>query len=79
MKSGRVRLAIGDVEYVVTDGVACKNRCEFHWINTSTRDCLYVSDVETRALAALDIEHMLASGQTVAPGDASVGAAAGPS
>ena len=59
MKSGKIRLQIGGIEYIVTEGVPCKNRCELHWVNLGTNDCVFVGDVDVRAVAALDLAHML--------------------
>lgn len=67
MKSGKVRLQIGDIEYVVTESVPSKACTEAHWVNTGSGDVVFMGGMHTHAVAALDMEALIKRMQNVLP------------
>ncbi|GFR43575.1 hypothetical protein Agub_g4671, partial [Astrephomene gubernaculifera] len=66
-KSGRVKLAVGDVLLDVSTGLPNQHRQDVVALNPSSNACVLLGDVHQRVLLAPDVMHLLRGGQQQQP------------
>lgn len=62
LKSGRVKLRIGDVLFDVSPGINCRTRQELAVVDTAKKECTVLGSVGQRVVVTPDLETLLSDG-----------------